>query len=319
MRGPQLLEGRRRFPLFVVLCAVVFAALYAVVVFLYAQGGRSDEGALADASAPGLHAVLTPRDVDAAADRIRFDLAFAPGHDLISDDGMTVLTGMDVMLTSAAGRQSLHYEAGATAAPQAVELRTSGTIEQWPFDAHPSATMILVSAADGDGKRAVPADLGLAAHHVPGWSISIREDPSAASMTVEGGIVVKQYVIEAKRATATVAFGLVLLGLMVVMPILGLTAAVLALRGRRRIEIGFFTWNAGMLFATPTLRNFLPGQPPIGSWVDYLVVLWVIAGLILALLISVVAWYRWGRPQREIPGAGERADDAAATEGHRPG
>lgn len=289
-----------RFPYFIVALAALFIALYAVVVLLYAQGGRTDSGTAVDNTQEGVHVVLTPRDVDAASDRLKFDLAFAPASTLVSDDGATIMENFDLMLSSSAdtGGRITDYERGKPAAPASVELRTDGAIEAWPFDVHRSRTMLLVStpAVDTGDATAVPADLTLGEHHVPGWTITISEDRSDGGATADG-VAVHEYVIEAKRATATVAFGLVLLALMVAMPVLGLTVAVLVLRGRRRVEVGFFTWNAGMLFATPMLRSFLPGQPPIGSWVDYLVVLWVIAGLILALLISVVAWYRWGAPQ----------------------
>ncbi len=110
-----------------------------------------------------------------------------------------------------------------------------------------------------------------------------------------GDLTIPTYVVTATRTSSTVAFGVVLLTLMVAMPILGLTVAVLTLRGRRRFEPAFLSWIAGMLFATPMLRTFLPGQPPIGSWVDVLVVLWVIACLILSLVIATVAWHRWSR------------------------
>lgn len=61
------------------------------------------------------------------------------------------------------------------------------------------------------------------------------------------------------------------------------------------------SWMAAMLFATVPLRGFLPGSPPVGSWVDYLVVLWVIAGLIASLVIYVIAWLRWA-PRGERAG-----------------
>nr|WP_246286315.1 DUF4436 family protein [Microbacterium pseudoresistens] len=270
---------------------------------MYAHGGRTDEGTPVDNAKEGVHVILTPRDVNADTDRISMEMRFASGSEFISDDGLTVTQDFRMLLPGAVLRegQGFAFTAGAAVPPTVLELRTSGAIERWPFDTHPVQTMLLVSTADESGQDVpVHADLSLGEHHVPGWNITIRVDHTSEPVTLEGGEVVKQYVIEARRATATVAFGLVLLALMVMMPALGLTVAILVLRGRRKVEIGIFTWNAGMLFATPTLRNFLPGQPPIGSWVDYLVVLWVVAGLILALLISVVAWYRWTRPQPEI-------------------
>lgn len=291
---------RRRFPFLIVGLAALFVAAYVTVVVVYAHGGGTDRGTPVDNSVDGIHVVLTPREVDAASDRVGFDLEFAPGSGLVSDDGTLIVDGFDLMLSSseATTGKVTRYEPGQAAAPTSIYLRSEGTIGHWPFDVHPTRTLMLASSPSPDGGDAstVPSTLAIGEHHVPGWSITLAGGDTPIGQTADG-VDVYEYVIEAKRANATVVFGLVVLALMVTMPVLGLTVAILSLRGLRRVEVGFLTWNAGMLFATPMLRNFLPGQPPIGSWVDYLIVLWVIAGLVLALLISVVAWYRWGTPQ----------------------
>jgi hypothetical protein len=54
--------------------------------------------------------------------------------------------------------------------------------------------------------------------------------------------------------------------------------------------VGFLGWIAAMLFATIPIRNFFPGSPPPGSWVDVLVVLWVFVALTLALVIGLAAF-----------------------------
>jgi hypothetical protein len=57
------------------------------------------------------------------------------------------------------------------------------------------------------------------------------------------------------------------------------------------MEGSLLSWLAAMLFAELPLRAALPGSPPSGSWVDVLVTLWVIVGLMLSLLIMVRAWW----------------------------
>jgi hypothetical protein len=47
-----------------------------------------------------------------------------------------------------------------------------------------------------------------------------------------------------------------------------------------------------MLFAVVPLRNFLPGSPPTGAWIDQTIVIWVLLGLAVAMVIYIVAWYR---------------------------
>src|SRR5690606_11139007 len=93
------------------------------------------------------------------------------------------------------------------------------------------------------------------------------------------------------RSFSTVAFALVLTASLVLMAVIALTVSLSVLRGARRMELIFLGWIAGMLFAVPALRNFLPGQPPIGSWVDFLIVLWVVVSLIVSLAMLVLAWY----------------------------
>ena len=47
-----------------------------------------------------------------------------------------------------------------------------------------------------------------------------------------------------------------------------------------------------MLFATIPIRNFFPGAPPPGSWVDVLVTLWVIVALAVVLLVALAAFIK---------------------------
>ncbi|GAA0993931.1 DUF4436 family protein [Subtercola frigoramans] len=100
--------------------------------------------------------------------------------------------------------------------------------------------------------------------------------------------------ITARRSASIVAFGIVLLVLMAVLPVLVLFLALRANTGRRKVEATLTSWIGAMLFAIIPLRTFLPGSPPVGSWIDYLVVLWVIVGLVTGLAIYVLAIDRWG-------------------------
>jgi len=45
-----------------------------------------------------------------------------------------------------------------------------------------------------------------------------------------------------------------------------------------------------MLFAVMPLRNALPDAPPIGSWIDVTVTLWVIAVLVISMLLFISCW-----------------------------
>lgn len=111
--------------------------------------------------------------------------------------------------------------------------------------------------------------------------------------------------ITASRSVSTLAFGFLLLGLLVVMPTLVLFVAIRSYTGKRKVEATLTSWMGAMLFATIPLRTFLPGSPPIGSWIDFLIVLWVIVGLIAGLTIYVLAWNRWGTPAPQLADEGD--------------
>lgn len=283
-----------RFPYYLILVSLIFVGIYVFVVVLVANNGPTTK---LDNVAPNpdvMQMILTPKEMNASGDRLVADIGFREGGPVSSPDGRSVTKDISVYLTSERSGQELDFIAGRPIAPTQVSLSTTGSIEQWPFDTHFSETLVYVYQPESEGQAeiSVPTEMVLGDHDLPGWKITASHMPGSEYVDEENSVVIHTYKISIVRAPATIVFSLVLLALMVMLPILGLTIAVLCLRGKRKAEVGFLTWNAGMLFATPTLRNFLPGQPPIGSWVDYLVVLWVIAALILALLFSVIAWYR---------------------------
>ena len=88
---------------------------------------------------------------------------------------------------------------------------------------------------------------------------------------------------------AIILFGLTLVLVLVLLPVTCWIVGLKLLREDRLFEAGFLGWIAAMLFATIPIRNFLPGSPPPGSWVDVLVMLWVIVALTLALVIGLAA------------------------------
>jgi len=212
----------------------------------------------------------------------------------IPDEDLTLL------ITDTDGPRSYDIDAGEIPSPISVRLVSDGQIERWPFDTHTVQFAVAVLHEVDAGLRPVPLDVCGSAH-VPGWTFSSLQVDGEGDLVL-GDQVVDEISLTATRSAATVAFGVIIVALMIVMPALGLTVAVRVLRGERKAEATLMSWMAAMLFATIPLRTFLPGSPPIGSWVDYLVVLWVVAGLIAALVIYVVAWLKWApageRPQR---------------------
>ncbi len=292
------------------------AVLYAAVVILYARSGDVEAGVEQAVEPDELVLVLTPVSVDAAADRMAVRIEPVLRHlGKYSTDQLTLDEDIQVLVTATDGSRLIEFGAGQVVSPVTVNLILDGYIEAWPFDRYTTSTMIvpLRTAADGESEP-IPYHL-VADGRVPGWDIrATTRDAEAQTIPTEtnGPIEVAAVDVVASRSGSTIAFGVVLLSLMVIAPVLVLTAAITVLRGRRKVEATMLGWFGAMLFATIPLRNFLPGSPPIGSWVDYLIVLWVIVGLIAGLVIFVIAWLRHGPPGVAASGSGEPTDAAAS-------
>ena len=81
-----------------------------------------------------------------------------------------------------------------------------------------------------------------------------------------------------RRVDCTFRFDKVVAALMLILMVALAIIAVLVVQssasGRMRLELNVASWITAMLFALLPIRGFLPGDPPIGSWIDILVFFW---------------------------------------------
>ncbi len=250
------------------------ALVYVAVIALYAFSGKVEltkEGP--DDTQVRLPIELNIESVDPVAGRLKVNLDLRPTGALDATGGAGLILAQPVTLiaTDVDGPRALDFPASTPLSPVEVRLLTDGDVQFWPFDTYEVDSRVL--ALTSDNADHIALDWSVGRHRVPGWTFDVHVTE------LEGGKVYGVTIL-AQRAGATVAFGIVLLGLMVVMPVIVLTVAINVYRGKQKMEATLMSWIGAMLFATIPLRGFLPGSPPIGSWIDYLVVLWVIAGLI---------------------------------------
>ena len=294
--------------------------VYVAVVLLYAASDRATtiQGCTEKPPPDAVLLALDPESVDPLADRIALNLSVKSFGPIAAADSGLLSEPLTLLVSANDGPRTFTLEAGEIPSPIALRLIADGYVERWPFDAH-SVEVTFVSLQTTEGEQRAIATQLCGSAHVPGWNFSSAEIPGTDEIVIDGEPV-EQLRITATRSVATVAFGIVLLSLMAVLPALGLTVAILVYRGRRKAEPTLMSWIAAMLFATVPLRTFLPGSPPIGSWVDYLIVLWVVAGLVLALVIYVAGWLRWapggGRADAGVPAAGAAAASVSSAPRH---
>jgi hypothetical protein len=126
-----------------------------------------------------------------------------------------------------------------------------------------------------------------------------RVSPHSA---VRQGTVV-EVALHVDPSWASVLFAVFIMFVMWALALGALAVAVSLVARRRRFEAGFAAFLAALLFAFPTVRNSLPGIPPVGVLFDYAAFFWGEALVALALITLITGW-----TMRALLGTVERRD-----------
>ncbi|MCK0177050.1 MULTISPECIES: DUF4436 domain-containing protein [Mycobacteriaceae] len=176
--------------------------------------------------------------------------------------------------------------------PQEIQtsIAADGDADNWPFDTYTVGALgadVLVGS--GDDREFEPARLEVTGG-LNSWDISSERSGPATQSAPDGDY----QTITLSRARGPLAFDLGLCLVLLTLPALALFVSIEMLRGRRKFLPPFGTWYAASLFAIVPIRNFMPGAPPPGAWIDQILVLWVLLALTAAMVLYFVAWYRRG-------------------------
>lgn len=238
-----------------------------------------------------LDARLTTVNTAAASATVRIDPtpggSFArPPFDLLAKDVVLYTTTVN-------GSLAHSYRAGNFMDPFETTVPLDGDTSTYPFHHLKLEISALASTAGGvrSGKT-VPLQLrfsnGLAGYRVSTQS-AVREGP------------VVDVVLHVDPSWAAVLFAVFIMVVMWALALGALAVAVSLLVRRRRFEGAFAGFLAVLLFAFPTVRNSLPGIPPVGVLFDYASFFWAEALVALAVIALIVGW-----TARELVGATER-------------
>lgn len=280
--------GRRRRGWLLVLLAVGLLGAYGGLLVLYAVSGHTI-GIGADATAPPGGVLVTVKldELDGEANRLTVSIDIDTDKALAGASGFVPKDALTIVVDPSAEARQIVLPAGQIPPLTRVDLQLDGDIKTWPLDKYRVDALVGVFSGEPDAGDVLPIAVRVGGD-VDGWRIDVG---AAEALGAELGFV--DFTIDARRAGNTLAFAFILLAIMVTLPVIALVVAVNTRWGScRTVQPTFMSWLAAMLFATVPLRNFLPGSPPPGSWIDAVVVLWVIAGLVAALAIYASAWYR---------------------------
>ena len=182
----------------------------------------------------------------------------------------------------------LVYPAGKAPAQVATTVEAHGDANNWPFDSYSTDTLSAeVLVGSGDDRHYTPARIEVTGK-LDGWDVSVQRVGEASQESSRPDNVI----ITLHRAKGPLIFDLGICLVLFSLPALAFAVAIQIALGRRKFVPPFVTWFAAMLFAVIPIRNFLPGSPPPGAWIDQALVIWVLIALVGAMGVSLRIWYK---------------------------
>ena len=227
-------------------------------------------------------------ELKTVANRLTVKVLVVPQDNMLDKRLDVLTTDTSVRFEPANDLGDLVYPAGKTPAQLTTTLEAHGNPGNWPFDSYHTDTISAdVLVGQGDARKYIPARVEVTGA-LDGWDVSVQRVGEASQESDRPDNVI----ITLHRAKGPLIFDLGICLVLFSLPALALAVVIQIASGKRKFVPPFVTWFAAMLFAVIPIRNFLPGAPPPGAWIDQALVLWVLIALVGAMGLYMITWYR---------------------------
>lgn len=259
---------------------IIFSAAYYMALNAYQKESEDQVTLLitGDTKNPDrMDVVANIITLDPQREEAKIRLSFYPMGNL-SKDGLSCIYDLKLIALEAARSDSGRmFPRGVPLSSVELSYVLAGQVNDYPFDEHALQLILALNRTDPD--LIVPSAV-LIRGNVPGFKIGLVPLPgfpdgvNAVKMTVTRSWTVQ----EAAMAGIVVmwAIGIGVFALIVLM-----------LSGWYNVRMPALF--AALLFGLFSLRNSLPGTPPIGTYSDFLAFLWIQGIVALALLVAIFA------------------------------
>lgn len=248
---------------------VAFAAIYVSTRVVAAPD------AVLQAAVPsgGVSVFFVPQRVDPERES-------AQGVLRVSVDRTKITSDVEVSVYPFLDASRFQIPAGESVLERDAILSLEGEVRSYPFDSF--SGMVTAAATDAVTGSPVPVTGGvMPIDGLTGWSIYVTDGGTAESIT-------DLVTMERSRTTQVTAVILATLALVLAIIAVALTWSVAV--GRKESNFGEATWLAATIFSVISVRNFMPGAPPIGAYLDALTIIPAILTLFLCMALLVVFW-----------------------------
>lgn len=275
---------------FFILVAIISASVGGYVA---SRASTNNESFFGDWDSPNhVNVTVWITKVDSATQSLSVTIVdVAPSGTLADQDGNFA---QDATLTTAAiGNWKAEIKAGDSAPDIDQKVGVDGAVTDYPFDRYSGRLEVHVFNTDGNN---LPVALTVV-NTDPFFGLS-----TSVGTSQNGGTAVN---LGLYRSAPTIIFAVFVMVLMLGLALGALVAAFYVLHWRRGLIFPACSMMAAILFALIPLRNAVPGNPPIGSIIDFGSFFIAEAVISIALISSII----WGfRHQRSI----ERAESEPA-------
>jgi hypothetical protein len=231
---------------------------------------------------------LRLEELKTVANRLSVNVLVTPQDSLIDPNSSVLTADAAVRLYPETDLGDLQYPKGKAPAQVGTTIVAHGEPGNWPFDTY-TTDEISGLVFTGGYQNKVWARIEVTGS-LDGWDVNVRRVHDAED--TENPDSRDNVVVTLHRSKGPLILDLGICLILIALPLLALWVAIPMLLGRTSFLPPFITWYGAMLFAIVPLRNFLPGNPPLGSWIDQAVVLWVLIGLVVAMALFILAWWR---------------------------
>jgi len=306
-RGPKL--RRSPAPIILGILAGVLAIYYVVVAVsgvLNASTAVPISGTQQQDSPNYLTLQMRTDDVDISNRVIQASVLPVPNGDLVGTRPGEMSKSLRIELVSGQQTTSVATFPGRSIVdPTAISLGLDRGDAAYPFD-QPSAS-VRISVTNDETGEPVPFVVTIDNAAQP-WLLQGTVAPS----TAEDGRTVVPLVLQAQRDTLTIALVLFYVLAIVLITLMAVVTTGIALL-RKRLEFSNIIWLSAVMLAFPALRSGMPGAPPVGTALDYIVLFPCIC-LVAGMLIWTGAHLLWRESsvlRRQVPADKASAPDAA--------
>ncbi|MEE6135228.1 DUF4436 domain-containing protein [Mycobacterium sp. 050128] len=263
---------------------VAFIVVYGLSLFGFHLLGES----AAPLKAPDLNAaddtvvLVRIEELKTVANRLGVKVLVYPQENMWDPKLEVLKTDTSVRMDPPNDAGDLAYPAGKSPAMVATTVEAHGDPEIWPFDSYETDTLSAeVLGGSGDDRKYKPARVEVAGK-LEGWDVRVQR-------VGEGGDSV---IITLERSKAPLIFDLGICLVLFALATMALAVVIPMALGKRKLVPPFGGWFAALLFAVIPIRNFLPGAPPPGAWIDQALVIWVLIALVAAMMAYMFTWYK---------------------------